>query len=82
MFKMGHHEGKVLGKHPQGMVDPISVKERPKNVGLGYGQFNGEKSKSLNACDANFKRTFIPSSSMHICQFFFKDDCHCVKPCS
>ena len=70
MFKMGYHEGKGLGKHAQGMVDPISVVERPKNVGLGYEQFNGEDSKSLNACDANLKRTFIPISKMHICQFF------------
>ena len=43
-------------------------------------QFNGEDSKSLNACDANLKRTFIPSYKMHICQNCFKDDCHCFKP--
>ena len=67
MFRMGYQEGKGLGKHAQGMVKPISVVEWPKNVGLGYVQFNGEDSKSLNACDANLKRTFIPSYKMHIC---------------
>ena len=43
-------------------------------------QFNGEDSKSLKACDAILKRTFIPSSKMKICQICFKYDCHCFKP--
>ena len=37
MLKMGY-EGKVLGKHAQGMIDPILVEERPKKFGLGYLQ--------------------------------------------
>ena len=50
MIKMGY-EGKGLGKHAQGMIDPILVEERPKNFGLGYLQFNGKDSKAMKACE-------------------------------
>ena len=46
MIKMGY-EGKGLGKHAQGMVEPVLVEERPKNLGLGYVQFNGKDSKYI-----------------------------------
>ena len=36
MSKMGY-EGKDLGKHAQGIVEPIMVEERPKYLGLVYG---------------------------------------------
>ena len=45
MMKMGY-EGKGLGKHAQGVVELIMVEERPKYLGLGYGKFYGESSKS------------------------------------
>jgi hypothetical protein len=52
LFKMGY-EGKGLGKHAQGIVEPIVVEERPKYCGLGYErarwskfQSRGDKGKS------------------------------------
>ena len=50
MFKMGY-EGKGLGKHAQGMIDPILVEEIIKKFGLGYVQFNGEDSKTMKTCE-------------------------------
>ena len=61
------------------MVDPISVEEQPKNLGLGYVKFNAEDSKAKKACEATSRRTFIPSYKMQICQICFKDDFHCFK---
>lgn len=70
MFKMGY-EGKGLGKHAQGMVEPILVEEWTNKFGLGYVKFNGEDSKAMKACEENSKRTFVPSSNIKTCQVFF-----------
>lgn len=50
MFKMGY-EGKGLGKHAQGMIDPILFEERPKKFCLGYVQSYGKNSKSMKAIE-------------------------------
>ena len=62
MSKIGY-EGKGLGKHAQGIVEPIMVEERPKYLGLGYGQSYGESSKAaMKAIETVLGRSFISSS--------------------
>ena len=80
MLKMGYQEGKGLGKHAKGIVEPICVEEHPKNIGLGYEQLNGEAlSTCIQECDANLKRTFLPSSQLHQCHDG-NLPYHCFKP--
>jgi hypothetical protein len=44
LLEMGY-EGKGLGKHAQGIVEPIFVEEIPKYCGLGYERRDGANSK-------------------------------------
>ena len=61
LMKMGY-EGKGLGKHAQGIVEPIVVEERPRYLGLGYGQHDGEFSKAKEAHEGVPRITFITCS--------------------
>jgi hypothetical protein len=57
LTKMGY-EGKGLGNKGQGIVNPIEVVERPRYLGLGYGEeeigaFSKMGSKTSEASDAS-----------------------------
>ena len=53
------YEDKGLGKHAQGIIEPILVEEIPRYLGLGYGQHDRECSKSKEAHEDVPRRTFI-----------------------
>ena len=62
------YEGKGLGKHAQGIIEPIFVEERPKYLGLGYGQHDGERSKDKEAHEGVPRRTLISCSLPQACE--------------
>lgn len=43
LLKMGYKPGSGLGKNEEGRIDPIEVKLRAKNVGLGFSSSSREK---------------------------------------
>jgi hypothetical protein len=61
MLKMGY-EGKGLGKHAQGIVEPIVVEERPKYCGLGYERIDETNSK-VEETKGKVSSTIFVSSS-------------------
>ena len=74
------YEGKGLGKHAQGIVEPIFVQERPKYLGLGYGKNDGESSKSKEAHEGFPRRTFISSSLPQACEYCVQEECKSFTP--
>jgi hypothetical protein len=56
------YEGKGLGKHAQGIVEPIVVEERPKYCSVGYEQRDGENSKVEETREKVPRTNFFPSS--------------------
>jgi hypothetical protein len=61
LLKMGY-EGKGLGKHAQGIVEPIVVEERPKYCGLGYERIVGANSKVEETNEKVSSTIFVSSS--------------------
>ena len=79
MLKMGY-EGKGLGKHEQGMIEPIMIEERPKKFGLGYVQSYGKNSTAMKEFETTPKGNIVASSKPQTCQACFQVDFHCLKP--
>jgi hypothetical protein len=78
LLKMGY-EGKGLGKHAQGIVEPIVVEERPKYCGLGYDQKDGSYSKVEETREKVPRTTFVSSSIPQACKVCVQDECKCEK---
>jgi hypothetical protein len=56
------YEGRGLGKHAQGIVEPIVVEERPRYYGLGYERRDGENSKVEEIREKVLSINFVSSS--------------------
>jgi hypothetical protein len=78
LLKMGY-EGRGLGKHAQGIVEPIVVEERPKYWGLGYEQKDGAYSKVEETRETVPRTTFVASSIPQACKVCVQDEFKCVK---
>jgi hypothetical protein len=73
LLKMGY-EGRGLGKHAQGIVEPIVVEERPKYCGLGYEQRDGSNSKVEETREKVPRTNFVSSSIPQACKECVQDE--------
>lgn len=78
-MNMGY-EGKGLGKHAQGIIEPIVVEERLRYVGLGYGKHDGEFSKAKEAHEGVLIGNFITCSLPQSCEVCVHEECKSFIP--
>jgi hypothetical protein len=78
LLKKGY-EGKGLGKHAQGIVEPIVFEERLKYMGLGYEYKDGAYSKVEETREKVPRTTFVSSSIPQACKVCVQDECKCWK---
>ncbi len=79
MSKMGY-EGKGLGKHAQGIFEPIMIEKRPKYLGYGYGHVYGESSKAaMKTTKTTPRRIFIVGLSPQECEGCIQEECNILK---
>jgi len=77
MSKMGY-EGKGLGRHAQGIFEPIIIEERPKYLGLGYGKYYGESFKvGMKTIKTTPRRSCI--ATLQECECCIQEECNSLK---
>ena len=70
-----------MGKHAQSIVEPIMIEERPKYLGLGYGQSYGESSKAaMKTIETIPRRSFISGLLPQECKDCILRECNSLKP--
>jgi hypothetical protein len=73
------YEGRGLGKHAQGIVEPIVFEEMPKYFGLGYEHKDGAYSKVEETREKVPRTYFVASSIPQACKMCVQYECKYMK---
>ncbi|WP_335328895.1 hypothetical protein, partial [[Clostridium] innocuum] len=61
MLKKWNYQGKGLGAHEQGNLEPIQDKKHPKSCGIGHTSEEGTSSRNVGTAKAKFKHPSKPT---------------------